>query len=271
MNGSVATRVESDDSPLDLPVFRPVVTQATSPAVEPRPSGAATDVFEYQLASALLAPLTPWADAMTTVSPRADSWKCSTEFGRAKYTQPEGWCLGLKPSDVGLGSAGKAMFFCLVSSAATALSVREEDTTAQDRLTDDLKSIMEAAAEEIFEDGMESKFSLEFTELVSSAGSSALDAFVAARQTETVKDEVVAQAIRVVGRRADDLGLREEALDTAEALLRDESSVVRDGAIIALAHLAGARAASILQAAAEEEPLGYLKDDMLAVLSQIRQ
>lgn len=129
-------------------------------------------------------------------------------------------------------------------------------------------SIFTEAKEEIFEDGIESDFSRNLSEFITSFGHLAMEAIIPVALSENMNTEVASEAFRILGRINNKTTYRDR-LWLLERGLYSSSARVRDGAIIGLAFLNDTLAIAPLKAAIERERISELKHDMEQVLAQL--
>lgn len=133
----------------------------------------------------------------------------------------------------------------------------------------ELADLFAAANKEIFEDGMESKFSQELLRLVQLYGNLALETLVNLIIGEMVSSETAAEALRWLGD-MDHPSTHQSRLWLAEQCLFCSSALIRDGAILALASLDDPMAISNLKLAIAFEQIPELRKDMEQVLAQLK-
>jgi hypothetical protein len=125
-----------------------------------------------------------------------------------------------------------------------------------------------AAKDEIFEDGMESDFSRNLIEFVSTYGHSAMEAIIPVILSARLNTEVASEAFRVLGRLNHKTTYRDR-LWLLERGLYSASARVRDGAALGLAFLNDPLATAPLKSAIERESTPELRQDMEQVLAQL--
>jgi hypothetical protein len=129
-------------------------------------------------------------------------------------------------------------------------------------------SIFSNAREEIFEDGMESKFSLNLSEFIVSFGHPAMETIINLLLSNRLNTEVASEAFRVLGRLRHKNTYRDR-LWLLERGLYNRSARVRDGAALGFAFLNDQLAIAPLQAAIERELIPELRKDMEQILAQL--
>jgi hypothetical protein len=128
--------------------------------------------------------------------------------------------------------------------------------------------IFTEAKEEIFEDGMESYFSVNLSEFIKAYGHSAMEAIISIVLSNQSNMEVVSEALRVIGRLNHQLTYRER-LWLLERCLYSDSAKIKDGAVLGLAFMDDPMAIHPLKSAIEREKLSDLRHDMEQVLAQL--
>jgi len=148
-----------------------------------------------------------------------------------------------------------------------------ESSTSQDTDSGELEknatALFASAKEQIFEDGMESDFSREIAEFITSYGRSAMEAIIGLILCGRINSEVVSEALRVIGR-IDHVSTYRDRLWLLERGLYSSYARVRDGAIVGLAYLDDPIAIKPLGFAIEREQTPELRKDMEQVLSQLQ-
>ena len=150
--------------------------------------------------------------------------------------------------------------------------VRLENSTAQQEVHKDLNqkmlTLLEAAKEQNFEDGMESEFSKELIDLVKEYGVDAIAALAHLIIVEKVNPEVASEALRWLGP-IDHPASYRRRLWLLERSLRCSSARVRDGATLGLAFLDDPPMITYLRQAIQQEKIAELRADMAQVLAQL--
>jgi hypothetical protein len=139
---------------------------------------------------------------------------------------------------------------------------------ASELLNTQANSIFASAKEEIFEDGVESKFSRSLSDFIISLGHAAMESIIPIILSEYTNTEVASEALRVIGRLHHKITYRDR-LWLLERGLYSTSARVRDGAIIGLAFLNDPLAIAPLQSAIGREQIPELRHDMEQVLAQL--
>lgn len=159
-------------------------------------------------------------------------------------------------------------------SAQTAETYKErtESSTAlsaiPDFLTKQANIVFTEAKEEIFEDGMESHFSMNLAGFIKAYGHSAMETIIPIVLSPQSNAEVIAEALRVIGRLNHKSTYRDR-LWLLERSLYSDSARIRDGAVLGLAFMDDPMAIPPLKSAIEREKLLALRKDMEQVLAQL--
>ena len=149
---------------------------------------------------------------------------------------------------------------------------RPESSTAAKQTPEDIRDRVErscqAAREEHFEDGMESQFSRELTNLINGRGDAAVEALAELIHSNSISEEVAAEALRWLG-----LMERGPAYSKRRWLLEDcltnKSVKVRDGAVLGLAFLDDPHAIPYLKDAIRLETRDWIRRGMQQALAQL--
>jgi hypothetical protein len=147
----------------------------------------------------------------------------------------------------------------------------ENATGLHDRppeLTESVKCLLMAAADEIFEDGMESEFSKGLIGLIKKHGNDAIAELAYFVVYEKASAEATAEALRWLGL-MDHLPSYHWRLWLLERSLGSRSGRIRDGAVLGLAFLDDPAAIPYLRQAVDREPVKELRADMEQVLAQL--
>jgi hypothetical protein len=131
-----------------------------------------------------------------------------------------------------------------------------------------LRNLFRAAAEEGFEDGMQTRFSRGLVRLVTLEGEKALDRLAPLLTDYLLNEEVAAEAIRWLARIEDD-GLYTKRLWLVERCLYSDSVRIRDAALLAVASLDDPAALPYLRGAISLERHNEIKRDMEDVEKQL--
>jgi len=131
-----------------------------------------------------------------------------------------------------------------------------------------IKALFETAKEQVFEDGMESKFSEELVSLVKKYGDAAMEILAYSIVYERVNADVASEALRWIGRMAPRYSYRYR-LWLLERSLHCASALIRDGAILGLASLDDPHALPYIEQAIQRESCEELRKDMEQVLAQL--
>lgn len=149
---------------------------------------------------------------------------------------------------------------------------RTESSTALSAIPDFLTKlaniVFTEAKEEIFEDGMESHFSVNLSGFIKAYGHSAMETIIPIVLSPQSNAEVIAEALRVIGRLNHKSTYRDR-LWLLERSLYSDSARIRDGAVLGLAFMDDPMAIPPLKSAIEREKLLALRKDMEQVLAQL--
>ena len=168
----------------------------------------------------------------------------------------------------------KNLFGTVLLKSQTLNSYREDidSSTAElanlQLLSEQAVSIFSNAKEEIFEDGMESKFSQNLTEFVISFGHPAMETIINLLLSNRTNTEIASEAFRVLGRLRHKNTYRDR-LWLLERGLYNRSAKIRDGAALGFAFLNDPIAVTPLQSAIERELIPELRKDMEQILAQL--
>jgi hypothetical protein len=131
-------------------------------------------------------------------------------------------------------------------------------------------SVFRGAAEERFEDGMESAFSRNLESTVRRYGLKSFEILTRLLADPTMPASVWAEAMRWLGRADDALPLQRR-LWLLEKGLTSPSASVRDGALLGLSSIDDASAIPYVERAIAVETIGELRADMRQLLAQLRK
>lgn len=146
--------------------------------------------------------------------------------------------------------------------SATAKEKKEE------QIGSEVSALFEAAAGEIFEDGIESRFSQGLVSLITSLGNAAVKSVADIIISGHANSEVSSEALRWIGR-LDNPQSSSNRLWLLESCLNCGSAKIRDGAILGLASMDNPKAIPYIKNAMEREHLSELKKDMQQVIDQL--
>lgn len=132
----------------------------------------------------------------------------------------------------------------------------------------DVEAVFAGAREEVFEDGMESEFSLRLARVVDDHGKYAIEVISHIIAHNLANSEVCDEALRWMGL-SDDKKTHAYRLWVLRQSLSHPSMRIRDAAVIGLALMEDVSAAGDLRKAAEREACEPLKEDMTGVLRQL--
>ena len=194
---------------------------------------------------------------------RSHMWRIRTDLQRLFFLAP---CVGasdsvIHPSTFEALSHSRPPEHLSYASATVSHPEDEELNAAID-------GILSVAAEESFEDGMESKTSLLVYTLVSWYAAAGVQQLTARLTSPGANQGVAADVVRALGQ-IDDVRSHSERIYTAECLLYSPLPFARDAGSIALVDLADSGSIPALRSAVEREPIPELKDDMRASLEEL--
>jgi hypothetical protein len=142
------------------------------------------------------------------------------------------------------------------------------EPTFHDIITQNLQAWFEIGKQEVFEDGMESSFSLGLTTIIHKFGNLAVEALSSLMLRRETDDRVVSEAMRWLGLLDDPETYRSRLL-LLERSLRSPSPRVRDGAALGLSYLDDPYAIPSLQHAIQSESVRGLRENLQQVLEQL--
>jgi hypothetical protein len=147
-----------------------------------------------------------------------------------------------------------------------------EHRCAQDDSPDDVRRMMrflfDSAKGQVFESGVESAFSREFSSLVRKYGAAALGEALGIALSDSVDPDIAAEALLCVGR-IEDAATHDERRLFLERALKAGSPVVRDAAALGLASLDDAKALPSLREAIGIEQLEWVRAGLAQVANQL--
>ena len=123
---------------------------------------------------------------------------------------------------------------------------------------------------EVFEDGMDSRFSLELKRIIREHGDTAVHAARSIMSLKDVNPEVVAEAMRWLGHMRDS-ATHQTRRRVLEWALESPYGSVRDGASLGIEAMDDPESIPRLERAAGAEECGWLKKHMDGVLEQLRE
>lgn len=136
-------------------------------------------------------------------------------------------------------------------------------------LVEEIRQVFLEAREEVFEDGMESNFSRKLSVLVEEHKNQAIEFAAGYMDSEEFDEEVASESLRQLGH-SKHMPTYNSRLDLLVCSLQNESSMVRDGAILGLASLDDPGVIPDVEEAVAREQDPELRDDMIKVLEQLR-
>ena len=155
-----------------------------------------------------------------------------------------------------------------VTADASSLPREILDPLGWQRLADDWQRALEAAKDEVFEDGVQGPFARELRRFLLVHASNAIEFLQNYSFAEGARFAIVAEILRYVGM-DDDLSTREARLQLLIRHLGHSSPTVRDASGIGLAHMNDRRALSHLRNAVRRERYPELRDDLALVVKQL--
>ncbi len=148
--------------------------------------------------------------------------------------------------------------------------VRSASTSNEPKsLVEEFRRLFAAAREEVFEDGMESVFSLKLTVLINEYKDQAVKLAAEYLDSDEVDEEVAAETLRQLGHSKNESTYMSR-LDLLVRGLHHDSAMVRDGAILGLASMDDPSVISEVREAVKREQDPELREDMNDVLEQLR-
>jgi hypothetical protein len=135
-------------------------------------------------------------------------------------------------------------------------------------ITQDLQAWIDIGTQEVFEDGMESSFSLGLTTIIRKFGNLAIEALASLILRGEADARVASEAMRWLGL-LDDPETYRLRLRLLERSLRSYSPRVRDGAALGLSYLDNPHAIPFLRQAIACEPIRGLRENLQQVLEQL--
>lgn len=136
-------------------------------------------------------------------------------------------------------------------------------------LVEEFRRIFFEARDEIFEDGMESDFSRKLSVLIEEHKEQAIKFAAEYMDSEEVDEEVASELLRQLGH-CEHIPTYNSRLNLLVRSLKNDSSMVRDGAILGLASLDDPGVIPDVEEAVAGEQDPELRDDMIKVLEQLR-
>jgi len=131
-----------------------------------------------------------------------------------------------------------------------------------------VESIFAAAADEVFEDGMESGFSRHLAELIRSYGEEAVDAIAQIVLNGSPNENACSEALRWLGL-IDHPATHENRRRLLEKALSSRSAAIRDSAGLGLSYLDDPRAIAHLKRAIARERTEWVRRNLTMVLQQL--
>lgn len=136
------------------------------------------------------------------------------------------------------------------------------------KLRRSIENLFISARDEIFEDGMESRFSTELVSTIARYGDYALEVIESLILSESAIPEVASEALRWIGD-TEHKATHEIRLRLLERSLSCSSPIVRDGAVLGLSFMSDPRAIGSLRDALKREDSKLLRRYMEQVLEEL--
>ncbi len=181
-------------------------------------------------------------------------------------------CLAQRPPRY---TEGFTSFICSIPQVAITSEAQflwAESATAKEKKEEEIESkvfaLFEAADAEVFEDGIENRFSQDLISLITSLGNAAVKSVADIIISGHANPEVASEALRWIGR-LDNPQSSSNRLWLLESCLNCDSAKTRDGAILGLASMDDPKAIPYIKNAMERETLSELKKDMQQVIDQL--
>jgi HEAT repeat protein len=131
-----------------------------------------------------------------------------------------------------------------------------------------LKTLLEVAKDEIFEEGVENEFSTGLISLINEYGADLVSVLAGFIVNERINEEIASEALRWLGR-LDQPESYSGRLSLLEEALSNPSARIRDAASIGLATLGDPHAISYLKQALQQEACTELREDMQEILESL--
>ena len=143
------------------------------------------------------------------------------------------------------------------------------DELVSDQVTDTLHRLFRRANDEVFEDGMDSRFSNGLIHVIRTHGTEAVGALERLICTDGVNPEVAAEALAWIGR-MDDEQTHQVRLSLLERTLESPNVCIRDGASIGIESMDDPAVIGSLRKAIDREQCGLLRQNLMDVLEQLK-
>ena len=141
--------------------------------------------------------------------------------------------------------------------------------SGREMLADTLHKLFRSANDEVFEDGMDSRFSNSLIRIIRTHGIAAVDALDKMICMDSVNPEVAAEALVWVGR-MDDEQTHQARLSMLERALESPNVCIRDGSSIGIEAMDDPAAIGSLQKAIDREQCGLLRQNLKDTLEQLK-
>ncbi len=210
-------------------------------------------------------PLTdPPASFYSSSEGATEDWLCTYVIVRDGATVSKLSPSGTKQALPELSSATAT--YCIQPSESSTVQMLEIEP---ELLNEGLRELFACARDEVFEDGMESSFSIGLVAFVRSYGEQAIKSLAGYLQNKTVNIETTAEALRWIGAMHDPITFRYR-MWLLSLLLSSQSLRVRDGALLGLAYMDSTKTISVLEKAAVTESCEDLRRDIKYLLEHLR-
>jgi len=136
-------------------------------------------------------------------------------------------------------------------------------------LRNEIQRIFRENAGEIFESGMDNEVRTKIRAMLVNYGTQTISALKECLADNRTDVEIISEALRAVGL-LDDSRTRKNRLDLLIMALNHSSPIVRDSAALGLSDLGAPETIPYLKNAIRSEPIQSLRDDMIAILEELR-
>jgi hypothetical protein len=148
-------------------------------------------------------------------------------------------------------------------------SVFNLESIINEKISKGILNLLVLATEERFQDGMESNLSLGLTALITRYPEQAMTQLTAGLGSIRIASFVLAEILQLFGR-IESAETKERRFGLLTSFLRHKSPLVRDAAATGLAYMNEKRAVSFLEEAISKEPVPSLREDLRAVVDQLK-
>ena len=138
------------------------------------------------------------------------------------------------------------------------------------KITHAVRALLDVAKEERFQDGMESNLSLGLATLIARYPRETMAILNEILWSLNISNFILAEILQFLGR-IESATTKEARFSILISYLRAKSPIVRDAAGAGLACMNDRRAVPYLEKAIETEPVPTLREDMAAVVDQLKQ